>query len=164
MKPLIICLMNVIIIAAGLGVCSSPEVFAETAQQRSTIDTGDPNLSVDINLPPGTLRGQELKEWHESGLQQSVGAFDQDIRAIYNKRNNEFAAVAEKIESVYMSLDKIKRTAFSPEYEATKRDINRLREFALYGCAFPVPVEAVRQATGRTDLDKEPSRNNLNNT
>jgi hypothetical protein len=154
MKPMIVRLMNVAVVAAGLGVCLSPEVFAETAQQGSRIDTVDPDLSVDLNLPPGALRGQRLKEWHESELQQDVGAFDQEIRAILKERTNEFAVVAAKIDSVYNSLDKIKQAAFSSEYEATKRDLDRLRELALYNCTFPVSAEVVRRATGRTDLDQ----------
>jgi hypothetical protein len=120
-----------------------------------TIDIGDPNLAVDCNLPPGTLRGQTLKDYHESMLRQDEGPYASDVRAVEEARTDEFAAVAATIDHVYEGLDRMKQAAFAPEYEATKRDLDRLREFAVNTCTFPVSAEIVRRATGNTDL-KDP--------
>lgn len=123
-----------------------------TQAEDPTTDIGNPDLTVDFNLPPGTLRGQSLKDWHEAELKQDVGSFDQEIRAIEKARIDEFATVAATIDRVYESLDSLKQAAFAPEYQAAKRDLDRLREFALYNCTFPVSAEIIRRATGRTDL------------
>jgi len=110
-------LLVVFLVAAGLSSCSTPKTStagaskpaeqpppehpthaAETsvgiqapetspAPEGPTIDIGNPNLAVDFNLPPGTLRGQRLKDYHESSLRQDVGPFDQEIRAAEKARS-----------------------------------------------------------------------------
>jgi hypothetical protein len=121
-----------------------------------TIDIGDPNLAVDFNLPPGALRGQRLKDVFESTVRQNIrqggGPSEQEIRDIQQGWSDEFATVAATIDQVYQSLDKVKQAVFAPEYEATKRDLDRLREFALYNCIFPVSGEILSKATGDTNL------------
>lgn len=133
---------------------SVQESNASRSPQEATAGGGEAGIVIDYNLPPGTLRGQILKDFHESFLKQDMAESDmENVQMIEQRRIREFAVVADAIDRAYQSLQGVKKAAFTADYEAAKRDLAKLQEFAVYNCSFPVSADIIRRSTGQSDIN-----------
>jgi hypothetical protein len=152
----IIIICNIIAILS-LNCTASEDVTESNNSEKSYhLTLKQSNVVINYNLPEATFRGQELIDFHQSTEKQyqdpSASEMLEERKKIEKWRIREFDEVSYAIDRAYNQLDELKKQVFASDYEAANRDIEKLREFALYGCTFPVDGSVLR-AIGESNVD-----------